>query len=118
MCVWWWGGLGVGRIRLELPALGSVTKCFSTAPVFVTVLFPDSNSCRQRGTTASHVLRVENISMCRLSCRWYCLQRFMQFWFMALYCAVKWKWRRASSTYQMHEMRLRKEEISNGGTDL
>lgn len=41
--------------------------------------------------------------------------------FMALYCAVKWKWRpgRASSTYKMHEMHCSvwREEMSNEAKD-
>lgn len=43
-------------------------------PVLVTVLFPDSNSCRQRGTMASHVTVCWERFMWHLSCCLYCLQ--------------------------------------------
>lgn len=56
--------------------------------MLVNVLFPDSNSCRQRGTAASHVARVKSVSIWRLSCRWYCLQWFMQFCLWL--CIVLW----------------------------
>lgn len=84
ICVWWlWWGRGGCQ---ELPA-----RSVFLWPQCSLLSHSLTNSWRRRAMW-SHVLRINNISMGRLSCRWYCLQRFMQFLFMALYCAVKWKW--------------------------
>lgn len=95
----WVGGV-------ELSALGSVTKRFFRGPrlllsCFLTVALVGKEG--QRRVTCRERFRAAFVTSPPLFTVIHAVL------FMAMYCAVKWKWRpgRASSTYKMYEMPLR-----------